>query len=67
LHTNSQKPDEVRERIVQLMGDLPRIELFARKRTPGWDVWGNEVEALQEASSDGESVTIRREPQMMLL
>ena len=21
----------------------PRIELFARQATPGWDVWGNEV------------------------
>ena len=41
---HSRKPDEVRERIVKLMGDLPRIELFARERTPGWDVWGNEVE-----------------------
>lgn len=38
------KPDEARERIVRLMGDLPRIELFARQKTPGWDVWGNEVE-----------------------
>ncbi|MFH1129477.1 MAG: DNA methyltransferase, partial [Patescibacteria group bacterium] len=22
-----------------------RIELFARQRTEGWDVWGNEVES----------------------
>ena len=40
---HSKKPDCVRDRIVQLMGDLPRIELFARQKTPGWDVWGNEV------------------------
>jgi len=40
---HSKKPDLVRERIVQLMGDKPRIELFARKRTAGWAVWGNEV------------------------
>ena len=26
------------------MGDIPRVELFARKKTEGWDVWGNEVE-----------------------
>ena len=25
------------------MGDVPRIELFAREHTPGWDVWGNEA------------------------
>lgn len=42
---HSKKPDEVRKRIVELMGDLPRIELFAREKTEGWDVWGNEVES----------------------
>lgn len=40
---HSEKPPETRDRIVQLMGDVPRIELFARARTPGWDVWGNEI------------------------
>jgi len=40
---HSQKPDIVRDNIVTLFGDLPRIELFARKKTEGWDVWGNEV------------------------
>ncbi|WP_026975546.1 MT-A70 family methyltransferase [Alicyclobacillus contaminans] len=40
---HSRKPDEVYGRIEQLMGDLPRIELFARQRVPGWDAWGNEV------------------------
>src|SRR3990167_8331338 len=42
---HSRKPDEIRSRIVDLMGDLPRIELFARQRTPGWDAFGNEVES----------------------
>lgn len=42
---HSKKPEEVRERIVRLMGDVPRIELFAREKTEGWDVWGNEVES----------------------
>jgi N6-adenosine-specific RNA methylase IME4 len=45
VQRHSQKPDETRERIVQLMGDLPRIELFARQKTNGWDVWGNEVDS----------------------
>lgn len=40
---HSKKPQEVRDRIVELVGDLPRIELFARQKTEGWDVWGNEV------------------------
>jgi N6-adenosine-specific RNA methylase IME4 len=40
---HSVKPDEVRQRIVRLCGDLPRLELFAREKKEGWDVWGNEV------------------------
>ena len=40
---HSRKPDTVRKRIVELVGDLPRIELFAREKPDGWDVWGNEV------------------------
>lgn len=50
---HSKKPTEARLRIVKLIGDLPRIELFARKEEmlfdamgfDGWDVWGNEVES----------------------
>jgi len=42
LH-HSKKPDEIRDRIVNLVGDIPRIELFARNTTEGWDTWGNEV------------------------
>ena len=37
------EPPEVRERIVQLLGDVPRIELFARQRADGWDAWGDEL------------------------
>ena len=40
---HSKKPNIIRDKIVQLCGDLPRIELFARQRHEGWDVWGNEV------------------------
>ena len=43
IRKHSQKPDEIRDRIVQLMGDVPRIELFSRGYYDGWDVWGNEV------------------------
>ena len=42
---HSQKPAVVREKIVELMGDLPRVELFARQRADGWDAWGDEVES----------------------
>ncbi|WP_439822990.1 hypothetical protein [Oceanobacillus sojae] len=34
-----------REKIVELMGDLPRIELFARQSPADWDVWGNQVDS----------------------
>lgn len=42
---HSEKPKVVRDKIVELMGNLPRIELFARQKTKGWSVWGNEVES----------------------
>ena len=44
IEGHSKKPDCVRDRIVELCGDLPRIELFAREKTEGWDAWGNEVD-----------------------
>lgn len=40
---HSRKPDEIRKMIVELYGDIPRIELFARQRFEGWDVWGLEA------------------------
>ena len=43
IEQHSKKPDITRDRIIYLVGDLPRIELFARQKTNGWDVWGNEI------------------------
>lgn len=40
IQAHSQKPSETRDRIVQLLGDLPRIELFSRQTADGWDCWG---------------------------
>ena len=45
IREHSQKPDEIKNEIIRLVGDLPRIELFAREKTEGWDVWSNEVES----------------------
>lgn len=45
IEGHSKKPDEVRNRITKLVGEQSRIELFARQKTEGWDVWGNEVES----------------------
>ena len=43
IERHSKKPDIVRDKIVELVGDLPRIELFARETAEGWDSWGNEI------------------------
>jgi site-specific DNA-methyltransferase (adenine-specific) len=48
---HSAKPPEVRNRIVELFGDQPRVELFARTPSPGWVVWGNEVTDQQSLLS----------------
>lgn len=42
---HSAKPSEVRDRVAELVGDVAKVELFARERAPGWDCWGNEVES----------------------
>lgn len=36
---HSKKPDEIRKRIIDLVGDVSRIELFAREKAKGWDAW----------------------------
>lgn len=41
---HSRKPNEARKRIIELCGDLPRVELFAREKLEGFDIWGNELE-----------------------
>lgn len=47
---HSEKPDGVRGLIVDLVGDVPRIELFARSTAPGWTAWGDQVGKLDEAA-----------------
>lgn len=42
IGAHSAKPQEARDRIVQLYGNVPRVELFARQNVNGWDAWGNE-------------------------
>ena len=43
IEQHSKKPDITRDKIIQLLGDIPKIELFARQTMKGWDCWGNEV------------------------
>ena len=63
---HSAKPQAVRDRIVQLYGDVPRIELFARQRVEGWDAWGNEVEStvgvLPSSTLGSERPKIKKAP-----
>ena len=51
---HSKKPDETRYRIVELCGDIPRIELFARSRSRGWDCWGDDQSLNIEGRSIGD-------------
>ncbi|MDE7418522.1 MAG: hypothetical protein K2N44_19825 [Lachnospiraceae bacterium] len=44
---HSRKPDEIRHRIAELCGDVPRIELFARQRHEGWDCLGDEIDVRE--------------------
>lgn len=43
LSEHSKKPQEIRNRIENMFPLQSKIELFARQKTEGWDVWGNEV------------------------
>ena len=45
LRNHSQKSDCVRDKIIELVGDLPRVELFARNKADGWDSWGDEIDS----------------------
>ena len=40
---HSRKPDAVADGIVELMGDVSRIELFARESRAGWESWGDQA------------------------
>ena len=44
----------IREKIVELCGDIPRIELFARERYDKWDSWGDDQNLNIETSPIGE-------------
>lgn len=40
---HSEKPGEIFKIIEKMYPDLPKCELFARKKRKGWKVWGNEI------------------------
>lgn len=41
---HSEKPEQLRS-MIEIVSPGPYLELFARRPSPGWDVWGNEVES----------------------
>ena len=49
IREHSRKPDEAKDRIHQLWGDVPKIELFAREQydPEHWDYWGNEINKFE--------------------
>jgi site-specific DNA-methyltransferase (adenine-specific) len=42
--SHSEKPEEARQMIERFYPNTKKLELFARKQTSGWDVYGNQVE-----------------------
>ncbi len=64
---HSAKPDEFYARTARLFGDLvPRIELFARHRWPGWAAWGNEVRPDVRLNKDQSAFLLRPSGQRYL-
>jgi site-specific DNA-methyltransferase (adenine-specific) len=57
---HSRKPDQVRGMILSFFGDIPRIELFSRTFTPGWDIWGNQTQTFGAAPAT--VATLRGDP-----
>jgi N6-adenosine-specific RNA methylase IME4 len=55
ISAHSKKPDEFRDDIVKMCGDVARLEMFARTSTEGWDVFGNEVENSIEIGVQNDS------------
>lgn len=44
VQNHSHKPEE-QYAVIERVSPGPYLELFARRRQPGWDVWGNEIES----------------------
>jgi len=47
---HSRKPECIRNMIVRLFGDLPRVEFFARQQAEGWMSLGNDTEHFKDES-----------------
>lgn len=58
LMEHSRKPDEYLELVEHLTGDVPRFEMFARRRRDGWKVLGNQLESDYLLSENMELVPL---------
>jgi len=45
VREHSRKPDEQYGKIERLYPNVKKLELFARRKQPGWHVWGNEIKS----------------------
>lgn len=56
---HSEKPKSIMSKIVEMMGDVPRIEIFSREKVEGWEVLGNEIDGrdIRESIKDYIEVT----------
>lgn len=54
IEKHSKKPAIIRDKIIKLCGDLPRIELFARDKIDGWYSLGYDVDGrdIRESIKD---------------
>jgi site-specific DNA-methyltransferase (adenine-specific) len=43
---HSAKPQEIHDRIVELIGNIPRLEICARKKVAGWDQIGFDIDGI---------------------
>jgi len=65
IESHSKKPDIVRDKIVDLCGEIPRIELFARNTVDGWDCWGNETKKFSSDFKKGKIFNNSFKPQTL--
>ena len=65
IEKHSKKPDVVRDKIVELFGDLPRIELFARQEVEGWDCLGNEIDGRDIRDAMAELISTQNNQRKM--
>jgi len=63
---HSRKPDECAKWLVDLYGDVTRIEMFARTRRIGWSVFGNQTDKFITGGYDATQNQTEGEPILQL-